>query len=139
MTLLGTLSRTTAVALLSTAVACADDAARGTPQVQAVAAPTEPGPPPNLDVHMTGSAGSGYSIDASGTGFPPGETWDASIMAVLLDGTVIRAGGGGGVNPADGSFRMVYSGGCPSRFRDVYAFVVSNGRRTETTHIVPTC
>lgn len=145
---LRTLSRLTASMLLVTAAACATDPTKGTGQAPAAAPPTEPGPtgnstntPPTLDLHMISgtSAGAAYSIDAIGMGFPPGKSWDAAIMAVLADGTVILVDGGSGVNPVDGSFRLIYTGHCPSRFRDVYADVSSGGRTTPSKHIVPTC
>lgn len=159
MTSLGTLSRLTALTLLVTVAACADGTAQGNRQTQAAAAPTEPGPdassttaPPTLDIQSTtgisslfsgGPAGfpdgSYYTIEVNGTGFPPGKGWVAAIVATLPDGIVIQPGAGAGANPADGSFRMINSGNCPSRFHDVYAYVSSGGRRTESKHIVPPC
>jgi hypothetical protein len=164
MSLSGTLSRSTALLLLG-AIACGETATEFEAKAARQRADTQwpttalsgTTTPPTLVLTPTGGngplaehtppgknpcdyyCGPFYRLEAYGTGFAPRSSWQLHIMIVLSDGTVLSGGSGSGVDPKDGTTRMIYSGNCPSRIREAYAVAFYDGKTLESKHVVPTC
>ena len=83
-------------------------------------------------------SGAGYSLVLRGADFPADWIGTAYIYGTFLDGTVIELGAGSG-RGADGSYLMIMSADCPSRLREAWAVVMSQGRSIASKHIVPAC
>jgi hypothetical protein len=163
----GSLLESTALLLLVTAAACgesatelADKAARqraaspnlAEPILDGTVAPpvftiqTRLGPSTALIEHMppgfTPPPGQFYGFDVRATGFPPGRSFDFQTLARYADGgdVFLVGAGGGGVIPADGSFRTGGAANCPSRFSEIWVVVNVGGRKwAESPRFVPGC
>jgi hypothetical protein len=96
---------------------------------------------PHMPPGFTPPPGQFYGYDVRATGFPPGRSFDHQVVARFLDGHVILlAAGGGGVVPADGSFRTNGAANCPSRLAEIWVVVNVAGRQWgESPHFVPPC
>ena len=44
-----------------------------------------------------------------------------------------------GVTPANGTFRAIWGGGCPSQYQEMYLILISAGRTTESNHVKIGC
>lgn len=158
MASLGTLYRCAASAALVTAAACAEKITQGQseggesrPDATASVSGTNAKPPVLTIVAIDGKAavflhgappspsGLFYTFEVSGTGFTPGADFVSHNILVGLDGSRRAVGTGIGENPADGTFRGAWGASCPSNAREAYVEVISNGVRTETKHVAPTC
>jgi hypothetical protein len=82
-----------------------------------------------------------YGYDVRATGFTPGKSFDFRTLGRFAETGEIfyMGGGGGGVVPADGSFRTGGAANCPSRFSEIWVVVHSNWRDWESPHFVPLC
>jgi hypothetical protein len=119
------------------------------PEVPAVVQPvvftieTKLGTSTALIEHMppgfTPPPGQFYGFDVRGTGFPPGKGFDFQLLARFInDGTVFVAGaGGGGVVPADGTFRTGGAASCPTQYSEMWVVVTAAGRKYESPHWAP--
>ena len=83
-------------------------------------------------------AGKAYSIVLKGENWPLSLVGNAFFSGIFSEGQEIFLGGGSGRAP-DGSYGLVYSGGCPSRMREVYGYITANGKKYESKRIVPVC
>jgi hypothetical protein len=84
-------------------------------------------------------AGQFYGFDVRATGFPPGKSFDFQVLARFInDGTVFLAGaGGGGVVPADGTFRTGGAASCPTQYSEMWVVVNAARRTYESPHWAP--
>ena len=84
-------------------------------------------------------AGLQYRVEVNGADFPVGADVVTHTYAISPSGAKTSVSMSIGVTPANGTFRGVWGGSCPSQYQEMYLILTTAGRTTESNHVQIGC
>ena len=91
--------------------------------------------PPGLGSRL----GLQYRVEVNGADFPVGADVVTHTYAISPSGAKTSVSMSIGVTPANGTFRGVWGGSCPSQYQEMYLILTTAGRTTESNHVQIGC